>query len=280
MKPDLKQMKIKNTIKALLKRKGHTYGDLAKIWDCSLPTVKRQLGSEELPLSRLLSLLEWLDISLGELHKLVDLEGSGHQKYTVKQNEFLAKNPREFALLLYLYQMPAEQIAKKFKIPDLVFEKMLIQLEKHDLIKVGSTGKIKPSHATAPSFDGALGRIHVSRAIDRAGAFHKACLSRALNDPNRAVDDRKATFAAVGYQLSKVAYDEFHDKILQIQKDMANTSRLEQNSEKKSELKVGVFTFGIAFCEPDDPNLDLLKNYFEDDLRGLGSKPDSEDSLL
>ena len=92
MDASLAQNKIKAALKQVLKKQNHTYADLAKVWGCSVPTVKRQLGPEEMPLSRLLTALEWLDLTLSDLHKIAESEELEAPKYTQRQNEFLAKN--------------------------------------------------------------------------------------------------------------------------------------------------------------------------------------------
>ncbi len=174
MDAGLTQNKIKTALKQLLKKQNHTYADLAKVWDCSLPTVKRQLGAEEMPLSRLLTALEWLDLSLTDLHKLAISEDLTAVKFTLRQNEFLAKNPREFSFFMKLYEgLTPTQIAQKYKLAPTVLEKILIQLEKFDLIRVGSGGRVKPFSDRVPSVDGLLAQAHMRRIIDRMAQFQK-----------------------------------------------------------------------------------------------------------
>jgi hypothetical protein len=49
---EFKSQKIKAVIKDLLKKKNITYEDLAEQLECSVPTIKRILGPEELTLNR------------------------------------------------------------------------------------------------------------------------------------------------------------------------------------------------------------------------------------
>ena len=148
MDSNLAQAKIKTALKQALKKNNHKYSDVAKVWKCSLPTVKRQLGNEELPVSRLLELLDWLNLSLSELQALADSDSLSKPQFTPKQIEFLAKNLREFAFLNKLYEdMSPQQIAKKYKIETSTLDKILRQLEKYDLVRVGAGGQIRPFYS-------------------------------------------------------------------------------------------------------------------------------------
>jgi len=265
---ELAQKKIKAAIKQLLKKQNRTYSDLAKVWSCSVPTVKRQLGQEELPLSRLLTLLEWLGLTLSDLHKLADSENVMSPKYTVRQNEFLAKNPREFSFLMKLYEeLTPEQIAQKYKLSALTLEKILIQLEKHDLIRVGAGGRVKPFYAKMPSVDGLLGEVHLQRIIDRMATFQKSRIADLLSMHARGLEVPKGGLTWNVSDISEKTYGQFVPKFHQLMEDLVAAAKLEEKSMKKSELKVAVVGFGLFLCEKNDPNLYLAKEIMDDGLR-------------
>lgn len=267
MDAGLTQNKIKTALKALLKKQSHTYADLAKVWDCSVPTVKRQLGPEELPLSRLLTTLEWLNISLTDLHKLAESEDLAAPKYTAKQNEFLAKNPREFSFLMKLYEeMTPAQIAQKYKLSPAVLEKILIQLEKYDLIRVGAGGKVKPYWARMPGVDGMLAQAHLRRIIDRMAQFQKNRITESLSMQARGLEVSKGGLSFNSGTISEKTYLQFLPKFHQLMDDFAAASKLEGKSLKKSQLKTAVINVGMFLCDTSDPNLKLATDIMDDGL--------------
>ena len=268
MDASLAQDKIKTALKQVLKKQNHTYGDVAKVWDCSLPTVKRQLGPEELPVSRLLTLLEWLNLSLSDLERLAESEDLASPKYTVKQNEFLAKNPREFSFLMKLYEdLTPDQIAKKYKLTPQVLEKILIQLEKYDLIRVGAGGKTKPFYAKTPGVDGPLAQAHMRRIIDRTAQFHKNRITEILDLQSRGVDVPRGGLTWHTSELSVKTYNEYLTKFRQLMDDLTAIAKIEEKTLKKSDLKMAVANFGLFLCEMDDKNLPLVVDVMDVGLR-------------
>ncbi len=268
MDASLAQDKIKTALKQCLKKQNHTYGDVAKVWGCSLPTVKRQLGPEELPVSRLLMLLEWLNLSLSDLQKLAESEDLANPKYTVKQNEFLAKNPREFSFLMKLYEdLTPDQIAKKYKLTPQVLEKILIQLEKYDLIRVGAGNKVKPYYQKTPSVDGPLAQAHIRRIIDRTAQFHKNRITEILDLQARGIEVPRGGFTWHTSELSEKTYKEYLGKFRQMMDDLGAVSKIEEKTMKKTDLKMCVANFGFFLCEMDDKNLPLVVDVMDIGLR-------------
>lgn len=260
----LRQDKIKTALKQMLKKRNHTYADLAKVWACSLPTVKRQLGPEELPLSRLLMALEWLNLTLADLHKLSEASDLGSPRFTNRQNEFLAKNPREFSFFMKLYEgLSPKQIADRFKIPALVLDKILIQLEKYDLIKIGSGGKVKPAYDRMPGVDGPLAEAHMKRIIDRMAQFQKNRISDVLSQKARGQEVTKGGLTWNSCSLSEKSYNEYLKRAHDLMDELAETSKFED------EEKIAVVGFGFFMCEKDDPNLRLVTDIVDEGLEGL-----------
>lgn len=59
-------------LRLILWNKGRTYAQVARLWGCSELEARRQLISSQIPLSDLLSLLDWLDMSLADLQMLAE----------------------------------------------------------------------------------------------------------------------------------------------------------------------------------------------------------------
>ncbi len=258
----------KDSVKTDSQKRGLTYADLAEVWGCSLPTVKRQLGQEELPLSRLLSALEWLNLTLTDLHKLAQSSTLETPKFTQKQNEFLAKNPLEFSFFMKLFEdMSPRQIAQKFKIDSVTLDKILIQLEKHDLIRVGAGGRVKPIFDRPPGVDGLLAEAHTARIIDRISLFHKSRISHHLSRHSRGLPVPKGGLVWHVGEMAEKTYEEFHSKFNALMDDLMAAAKIDENSVKKSQLKVAVVNLGFFICDSNEPDLKLATEVMDEGFR-------------
>jgi hypothetical protein len=265
---ELAQNKIKVAIKHLLKKEGRTYNDLAKLWDCSVPTVKRQLGKEELSLTKLLTLLDWLGLTLSDLHKLAERDDLAIPSYTTRQNEFLAQHPREFSFLMKLYEeLTPAQIAQKYKLSSQLVEQIVIQLEKYDLIRVGTGGKIKPAYPKMPSLEGALGEAHTNRLIDQLAAFQKGRIADVMASQIRGV--QAGSGGGLSYELCEISertYAEFLPRFRKVFEDFVEASKLDKARLKKVQLKTAVIGVSLFLCENSDRNLHLISDIFGEGL--------------
>ncbi len=236
---------------------------MAKVWQCSLPTVKRQLGNEELPVSRLLSLLEWLDLSLSDLQRLSEADSLTAPRYSARQIEFLSKNLREFGFLMKLYErMTPAQIAKKYKIDASTLERILIQLEKFDLIRVTSTGQVKPAFARAPGLDGALALATVRRQIDSMGQYSKVRIEHTIAQRERGVKTPPGQYSWSLCEVSEASYREFLKNVIRLLENFEQQSKIDEQMVKKSDLKKAVISFGAQLEELDSPHLQLITEIF------------------
>jgi DNA-binding Xre family transcriptional regulator len=89
-----------DALKRCLKMRGLTYGTLAKRINLSEASVKRIFSERSFTLRRLEQVCGALEISLGELIRMVEQGGSRPTKLSVEQEEALARDP---ALLSYFY---------------------------------------------------------------------------------------------------------------------------------------------------------------------------------
>jgi hypothetical protein len=270
MDTNLAQTKMKTALKQLLKKREHTYSDVAKVWGCSLPTVKRQLGNEELPLSRLLSLLEWLDLSLGDLEKMATADSLMRPGFTARQTEFLAKNMREYVFLMKLYDdLTPQQIAKKFKLTSAAIDKILIQLEKYDLIRVGAAGKIKPFYPRMPNIDGALALATIRRQIDCMGQYSKTRIEETISQRQRGLNLNRppGQYSWSIADVSEKTYRDFLKRIQPVLEDLEKQSKFESNLLKSTDLKKAVISFGAQLEEQDSPHLNIVTEIFDEYLR-------------
>ena len=170
-----KVSEIKEIIKNLLKKNKVTYKELDDHLECSEPTVKRILGPEEITLTRLIQICEFLKMSLSDLEALMKTDERETVNLNEKQQLFLVENKNHFAYLMEIYQeLNPEQIAVKYKLNAKSTQKYLINLEKYDLIKVTSKNKVRPFHKAFPHLgSGALGAAFYRAFIQNASAFFK-----------------------------------------------------------------------------------------------------------
>jgi hypothetical protein len=260
----VQQHKIKAALKQVLNQRGHTYKDVAKVWDCSEPTVKRQLGNEELPLSRLLTLLEWLSLSLADLHKIAESGKAGAPKWTQKQNEFLARHPKHFAFLTKLYSGESpKQIGTKYQIPPPEIEGILIQLEKYDLIRGNGRGVIRPAHKEIPSLDGELGQMHMRKVIDRLAQYYKQRIAAAHAAGKPGAGGR---IAAAATEMSLKTFNEYRARLEKFWEDLTAAAKVDLNVLPKSELKTCVFMTADTLDAEKSSDLALVEDMFAEDL--------------
>lgn len=268
MESNLAQQKIKSALKEYLRQQNYTYSDVAEVWKCSIPTVKRQLGAEELPLSRLLELLDWLNLSLAQLEKMAETEGHELPRWTQKQNEFLAKNPRELGFLMKLYEgVTPAQIAKKYQMQPSAVDKILLNLEKYDLIRVGSGGRVKPAHERLPRFDGALGKATLHQQIDQMARFQKHRMTQFLALRDRGIQTSKGGMSWSVKETSEETYNRFHEKFSQLFEEFDAVIKLEKHTRKPGELKKAVVHYSMILNELDEPSLDWVENLFANVLK-------------
>jgi hypothetical protein len=260
--------KIKAALKQVLRQRGLTYKDVAEYWNCSEPTVKRLLGPEELPLSRLLVLLERLSLSLMELHKLTELESLAEPRWTAKQYEFLAKNPKLFGLLMKLYESGAtpQTVARKYKISPEDLERMLIQLEKYDIIRVGTKGDVKPFYPRPPRLEGRLGAMHTNRVVDRMSHYFKFRISDSLAKRAKGLTADNGALTFMVHEMTEKTYLEYREKLERLFKDMESAANIEQNIHPKSELKSCVSQMAFFLDRAKSPELATLEDMFAEDL--------------
>jgi hypothetical protein len=64
--------RLKAALRLVLWNQGRSHAQVARLWGCSEAQVQSQLNQAELPLSRLMALLDWLNMSLTDLQMLAD----------------------------------------------------------------------------------------------------------------------------------------------------------------------------------------------------------------
>ncbi len=262
---DFKSQKIKQVFKSLLKKKGITYEELAESLECSVPTVKRILGPEELTLTRLLELCEIVEIDLGELEALTKDTVAADANFTDQQQQFLAKNPSYLSYLFRLFggETP-KQIAEKHKLTQRSTDKYLIGLEKNELIHVTGKQKVKPAFKSLPHFgDGPLGRLYFEAFIGSAAKFIITVVKDGMRQKQLGVakeDVPKSLFGVHVVKMTRASYDHWVQEQEKSRRDFDKLVAFEEKTKDASDLMTAVVVHSNTLVKNDYPALDILEN--------------------
>lgn len=179
--------KIKDALKELIRRRNLKYSDVAERLDCSLPTVNRILGREELGLSRLLELCNWLGISLADLDRFGDQISAAKRVYFTEEQELLLvgnkKLLRVMDLLFEGYDRP--RISAHLKLTSKQLDRLLRDLETAKLIRISSRGRVKPVGRRMPEWlpRGPLAKEYFQANFDNfVGLFNDVIQDKFRND--------------------------------------------------------------------------------------------------
>jgi predicted transcriptional regulator len=257
---------IKNIIKELLKKNKSTYADLAEHLECSEPTVKRILGSEEMTLTRLLQICDFLKMSLSDIEALMKQDTQEKAELSEKQQNFLVQYKNHFAYLLELYQpLTPQQIAEKYKLTAKSTQKYLIHLEKFDLIKVSKNNKVRPFYAKLPPLgNGPLGMANYRALVQNtAGFFVDFIGEQIIQNPHS--EKSKKSGAGFAVQSMKVDIDTFNLYVKEFEaklQELERVARFEEKTKDPKNLKEGLIVLGHAAVEPGYKGLEILQKTF------------------
>lgn len=258
------QDSLKDAIKAVLKQQKKTYDNLAEELEISVPTVKRILTKEEMSLSRLLQICDYLKISLTELEKIANHnKNTATNRFTEKQEEFLAKNPNYLTFLLMMYSdLSPEEIMKQTKIDDKSLKLYLLRLEKLDLITYHK-GRYTMPFELFPNLI-PYGKIHeanFNNIIESGANFFKRYNRQRILAKNTE-RDKGSTMGLTMLTLSRESYLEWFDKIKKLYQELQDISLVEEKMPKLKNKKTIVIMSCHGVIESDDPEVEFLQNSF------------------
>lgn len=258
---EVNSQKIKNVIKELLKEKGLTYDDVAAQLGCSLPTVNRILGSEEISLNRILELCDLLDVTFSDLASMTKEQNLKEDRFTEAQENFLSKNNHLFAYFLKLISGESpKDIAASNNLTQKSTDKYLIALEKQELIKVSGKNKIRPVFKGMPKLGkGALGRAYYEKIISGSGRFFIDHIRKNLQKTEGASN---AQFTVNGSKMTSQTYYKLIEEMEVLFSRYRDISDMEEKIKNPKDLKTVVINYGHTILENDDPTLSLLDNLF------------------
>ena len=138
---------IHQALKRLIRRRGYTYADAAKILKLSEASIKRLFASNGLSLIRLEQLCDWLRVDIADVVELSGEEQTRSRttRLTAAQEQTLVENI-ELILLshLVLNHWSKEEILTVFNFTEPQLFQHLVQIEKLGLIELLPFDRIKP----------------------------------------------------------------------------------------------------------------------------------------
>lgn len=260
---EFKSQKIKSVLKSLLKKKGLTYEELAEQMECSVPTVARFLGPEELTLNRLLELCEIVEIDLAELAALTEDTEVSEEKFTEAQELFLSKNKNYFAYLMQLFSgKTPKQIAEKYGLTQRSTDKYLLNLEKQELIHVTGKQKVKPSFKDVPHFGaGPLAEVYFEAFIKNSAKFFVDHVTMEISKKRLGTDDKlPAHYGVQVAKVSKASYQAWVQEQEKAQRNFEKLTSFEEKTKDPSELMTAVIIGAHTLVNNDYKGLNLFEH--------------------
>lgn len=258
---EMNSQKIKNIFKDLLKKKNLTYEEVAQQLGCSLPTVNRILGPEEITLTRMLELCEILDLPFSDLAAMTKEDTQKEERFTEEQEAFLAKNGYFFSYFIKLLSNETpKQIAEKYGLSQKSTDKYLIALENKGLIKVTGKNKVRAAFQSMPTLGkGPLGKTYYEKIIKAASRFFVDHIHKGIQNSAGATSARVMVNAA---KMTKLSYAKFIEEQERLFNHYNQISDLEEKIKKPSELMTVVMMSGHTLVNNDDEGLKDLDQVF------------------
>ncbi len=246
---------MKTVLKKEMKAQQKSYSDLSKHLACSEVTAKRVLNQEELTLSRLSAIMNWLDLSFTDLEYLANKElESTEASFTEEHERFFVKNPEALIYLFYLYnkdQVGAKKIGKSAANTN----KILSSLEKQQLIEWLPDNKVQLVHTQMPRFisAGIIQKKIYKAIVQETASFFIKSIERKI-DNNLSKD--KGGFSFTSVILHPETYAIQCEQLKKWQLDLERDSRRDEMVHPKEKLKEYAFVLGHEeMLEKDDSSM-------------------------
>lgn len=263
---DFKIQQIKAALKDLLKQKKMTYENVAEELECSVPTVKRILGDEELTLSRLLQFCEILDVNLTDLETMTKMTTEKTEKFTEAQEQFLAKNKGFLSYFIKLYESTPEQIAEKYKLNQRSTDKYLMGLEKHGLIKVNAKQKVKPAFKSIPPMGaGVLAKSYYENFIKSGADFFMQNISEGLySSAELKKRGIRKGWSMNSVRVTEATYNTFINEQEAAFEAFAKLGSYEEKTQSQEKLKTALVLQAFTIEENDYKGFEILERSLGD----------------
>jgi len=262
---EFKERRIKDAIKSALKKEKLTYDQVAAHLGCSVPTVKRILGEEEIGLHRLLELCELLNLTLADLEQLSKQETEASREFTEEQEKFLATHPHHLNYLMKLFDgMSPQAIADKYQLSPRSTDKYLIALEKMDLIKVSGSLKVRPKMTKSPSFGtGLLAQTYYERLIKAGAQFFIETIKDGLLEKKTGSPKSTAhpihRYSLLQIKVTPSSYEKWAKEQLKLYQEIERVAEYEAKAYSEDQLKTAILVEATTLVPNDQRHLRIFE---------------------
>ena len=136
---------IINTLKKLLKSKGIKYAEVANYLSISESSIKRQFTQRDISLNRLEKICELANLEIVDLLELVQLQSMQIEQLSVAQERKIVSNSKLMLVTVsVLNNLSFDEIYTLYNFTKAEIIKLLLELEKINLIELKPNNKIKP----------------------------------------------------------------------------------------------------------------------------------------
>jgi predicted transcriptional regulator len=264
---EFKMEKIKVAIKATLKNQKKTYDQLAEHLGCSVATVKRMLGKESLSSERLLMILDYVGLSLGEIDELANRVDKSSFVYSEEQQKFLVEHPGHFVFLMNLRSSKTvDEIKQIHELTEKTVTRILIDLENLELIKYDSKNAPQPVHEEMGSLGyGPLGKFFHRRAIEGVMNFYLDEISDAFDRPEEVDKDIPMGLTGRAFQVTEETYKDYMEKVNDLLEQLLEKAEFEGKTMPKDNLRAAVVTVASILTDKENQRIAnlTLKNWGE-----------------
>ncbi len=242
----IESKRIKSLIKNFIKRRGFHHIDLAKALKVSLPTARRILSKDDLSVSRIVAICDWLGISFFDLMELAKQEGlTREEDFTEQQEDFFASFPQYYSYFRCLGQgLSPKEIEAKYHISKRSSEKYLTELEILGLISRSQVDRQKlnvkwPIYWRFPGkLQANFGRSLFSGLIDKL-------IAKTSDTLNQVKFGKTYFFLLDSPQLRQSTYEAYVKEARSLQRKYTAISHFECQTEDPANLRQCAALFGI-----------------------------------
>ncbi|MBC7713182.1 MAG: helix-turn-helix transcriptional regulator [Rhizobacter sp.] len=233
-------------MKRALKAKNIIYKDLAESLDLSESSVKRILSDKSIGLDRIEEICKACDISFAEICKNANFE-EDISTYTLSkdQEKILADNPRLLHYFILLNDgLTSTKIEKDFEISNNESKKLLLQLDKLNLIELHPRDRVKMKNKS-----GVL-------RFRRDGAVGKTLFTQTKNNYlNYDFDTEKDYIRFSNNSFTQESLGKFKKKLDKLVSEIQEEARLVDRDDK-SASDIGIL---LAYRPWEYSSLDAIK---------------------
>ena len=249
MKSDWQVTEIKSALKQIMRRRGVKYSDLAEHLGVSLPTIKRIMSSEELSLTRLVRICDFLDVSLEQLAHAAEMFREGDRvQFTEEQEEALYESPETFKFFMEYYSLEsADEIKATHGLSRKVVQHHLQKLKKLDLVEFDSHDRPRLTHRLMPKFNREnpkLAKLYYRSIFVRIFEHYTTSFERESESTNKLMRGH-TSFSVIPLHPSSI--EKFRAQIKSFTEELNKQSELDGLNYDKAELDEVILSIAATF---------------------------------